>query len=235
VPSRRSSLRRGCAIAIPFGALLLGAVAHAQWGGTVSAESDDRYRGVSLSGSRPSARLTANYDSPDRWYAGASLARAARSSNGSYTQGTGYGGWLTPPISGRSFEFGVTASHFAGMSRDDFAEAYVGVLSEGWSSRFYYAPKYYGARVQVAYLELDSRLPLANRARLFAHLGALFPLQGASGDADVRRYDAKVGWGIVVGPWDLHVAATTVTRRGPYPAMYVGRRTALAAGASFAF
>jgi len=54
-------------------------------------------------------------------------------------------------------------------------------------------------------------------------------------DADQRRYDARAGCAIVLGAWNLHVAATAVTPRGPYPAVYVGRRAALQAGATFAF
>jgi uncharacterized protein (TIGR02001 family) len=234
VRSRSASSSAGRAAAAAIGVLLT-ASAQAQWDATLSVESDDRYRGVSRSDSRPDIRLTLNHDASGHWYAGGSLSRAALDADRFHPQLIAYGGWLGPRIEGRTVEVGMSATGFAGVSGYDYAEVYAGVLAERWSSRLYYAPNYYGQRVQVAYLEFDSHWPLERDARLFAHVGALVPLAGARGSADKRRLDAMVGAGIVVARWDLHVAATSVTPGGPYPAVFSGRRTALAVGASFAF
>ena len=190
---------------------------------------------MSLSDSRPNARLTVNYDASERWYAGGSLSRAALIADRFNAQAIAYGGWVARGGEGRHIEIGMSATGFADISGYDFVEPYVGVLAERWSSRLYYAPNYYGRRVQTAYLEVDSHLPLEAQARLFAHVGALVPLAGARGSADKRRFDIRVGAGIVVGSWDLHVAASAVTPGGPYPAVYTGRRSVLSAGAAFAF
>ena len=72
---------------------------------------------------------------------------------------------------------------------------------------------------------------LDRNVRLFAHLGALVPLAGASGDAAKTRFDASLGAAVVLGRWDLHIAATGATPDGPYPAVYGGRRAALVIGA----
>jgi uncharacterized protein (TIGR02001 family) len=213
----------------------LSAATQAQLGGSVGVDSDYRYRGVSLNASRPSPRLAISYDAPERWYAGASATRVALTRVNTQVQWSGYAGLTLPSSDDRNFEIGLQGSHFSGVSGYDFAEAYAGVLAEHWSARLYYAPKYYGRRTQAAYLELNAYPPIDRQARLFAHVGALVPLGGAADDAAKTRLDASVGAGLVLGRWDLHVAAVAATARGPYPAIYSGRRAALVVGASASF
>jgi len=213
----------------------LAAATQAQVSGSVGLDSDYRYRGVSLSGSRPSPSVTVNYDAPERWYAGASATRVALTPSETQVQWSGYAGWTTPPIDGRSLEIGLDGSHFASVSGYDFAEAYAGVLADRWSVRLYYAPNYYGRRTQVAYMELNAYPAIDRKVRLFAHVGALVPLAGAADDAAKTRLDASVGAGLALGRWDLHVAAVAATPLGPYPAIYSGRRAALVVGASASF
>ena len=215
----------GCVLAI---------ATQAQVSTTIGIESDYRYRGVSLSNSEPSPRLTLNYDAPDRWYAGASATRVAIAGSARSTQWLGYAGWVSSAVEGHSFEIGIDGSHFAGVSGYDFAEAYVGLLANRWSARAYYAPNYYGRRVGAGYLELNAHAPVSGEIRVFAHLGALAPA-GGGGDAGQARGDISIGAGYVSGGWDLHLAAVAATHSGPYPAVYAGRRAALVAGASFSF
>jgi uncharacterized protein (TIGR02001 family) len=230
------SLRRsGRDLALVIAGLLLASAARAQLGATVAVDSDYRYRGVSLSDSRPSGRATLNYDAPERWYAGASLTRAALTTVDSYAQVLGYAGWSTPAGDGRNLELGIDASHFSGISGYDFAEAYLGLLAQRWTARVYLAPDYYGRHVDVVYGELDFHVPLDERSRVFAHAGALLPVRGAEGEADRTRADLSVGAGIALRGWDLHVAAVGASRGGPYPAVFSGRRAALVMGASLSF
>ena len=221
------------ACAVP--AWVLAIVAHAQVSTTVGVESDYRYRGVSLSNSKPSPRLTLNYDASDRWYAGASATRAAIAASATSTQLIGYAGWVSDAIAGHSVEIGIDGSHFAGVSGYDFAEVYVGLLASRWHARAYYAPNYYGRRAGVGYLELNAHAPVSEQVRVFAHLGALAPWQRTTGDGGKARGDISVGAGYVSNGWDLHLAAVAATRGGPYPAVYAGRRAAVVAGASFSF
>jgi uncharacterized protein (TIGR02001 family) len=213
----------------------LATAAHAQLGGSVALDTDDRYRGVSLGDSKPSVRLTFNYDAPERWYAGASLRPARLAFVGTHTQLTGYAGWVAAPAAGRSFEVGVEATRFTGVSGYDYGEVYAGLLAERWSVRTYYSPDYYGRHVQTAYVEVNAHRPVAERARLFLHTGALVPLRGAVGDARRTRFDASAGAGVVVDGWDFYLALVAATSGGPYPAVYDGRRTTIVAGASFSF
>jgi uncharacterized protein (TIGR02001 family) len=229
------SLRRGRGLACAVAGGVLATAAQAQVSTSIAVDSDYRYRGVSLSDSRPSLRLTLNYDAPERWYAGASATRATLIASDTYTQALGYAGWVTEAVDGRSFEIGIDASHFAGISGYDFAEAYVGLLAARWSARLYYAPNYYGRRVGVGYAEFNAHVPIDERVRLFAHVGALVPLANADGPAGKTRSDISAGAGLVVRGWDFHLAAVAATRGGPYPAVYRGRRGAIVAGASFSF
>jgi len=229
--------RRRCALRFASAAAFatLAATAQAQLVGSIGLDSDYRYRGVSLSRSEPSVRATLNYDAPERWYAGALATRAALAPSETYTQLSGYAGWTTARSDGRSFEIGVDASHFAGASSYDFGELYLGVLAERWNARLSWSPDYYGQQVQVAYLESNGYAPLDRNLRLFAHLGVLVPIAGASGDAAKTRLDASLGAGVALSRWDLHVAATGATADGPYPAVYSGRRATVVVGAAVSF
>lgn len=209
---------------------------HAEVGVTVGVDSDARYRGVSLSDSKPSARVTVNDDLADRWYVGASATSARVGATGdSAVQWLGYAGWTKPIGDGRHLELGIDASHFAGVSGYDFVEGYAGLLAEGWSTRIYFAPDYWGRHVRVAYAELDARVPVSARGRLFGHVGALLPLGGAHGDANRPRGDAALGVGATLGRWDLRLAWVAASADGPYPAVYAGHRQAVVAGVSLSF
>jgi uncharacterized protein (TIGR02001 family) len=209
--------------------------AQAQVTGSLGVDSDYRYRGVSLSRSKPSVRASVNYDAAERWYTGALLTRAALLPSETYAQLSGYAGWTTARADGPAFEIGLDGSHFAGASHYDFAEAYVGVLADRWSARVSFSADYYGQGIRTAYLEANFYPPLDRMIRLFTHVGALVPLAGAAGDAAKTRFDASVGIGLALGRWDLHVAATGASPGGPYPAVYSGRRAALVAGAAVFF
>jgi GNAT superfamily N-acetyltransferase len=152
-----------------------------------------------------------------------------------YPQLTGYAGWVAGAIDRASIEIGIVGSHFAGTSGYDFAEGYVGLLAREWSARVYVSPDYYGRGVATAYVELNGHVPLDERARVFAHVGALVPLRSIDGNAGKTRADVSIGAGIVVSGWDLHLAAVGATRGGPYPAIYDRRHATVVVGASFSF
>jgi len=227
--------RRGGTLAAAIAATLLAQAAHAQLSTTIGVDSDYRYRGVSLSNSNPSPRLTLNIEGAERWYAGASATRASLTRQDTYPQLTAYAGWLAGAVDRGSVEIGAVGSHFAGSSGYDFVEGYVGLLAREWSARLYLSPDYYGRSVATAYVELNAHVPIDERARVFAHVGALAPLRSAAGEAGKTRGDASVGAGVVLGGWDLHVAGVAATRGGPYPAVYNGRRSTVVVGAAFSF
>ena len=218
-------------------ALLLGSAAHAQLGATVSVDSDYRFRGVSLSDSKPAWRVTLNHDFLSGAYAGASATRVELARGDRYSQLVGYAGYVTRPLDGRSFEFGASFSHFTGDSSYDYLDAYAGVLAQRWGLRVHYAPDYFGRGVQVAYADANANWPLNANIRLFGHVGALVPLAGRSFGPDDRRtrVDLRLGLGATAGSLDVQLAWVEATRGGPYPAVYAGRRGAWQLSALLSF
>ena len=215
---QRPACRALCATA----ALLLPGAAPAQLSGSVTIDSDYRFRGVSLSGSKPSIRLAANYDGPSGWYAGAAATQARVAGSDPYAQVLGYGGYVKPIAPGRSIEFGAHYSHFIHKRPYDFGEAYAGLLSENWALRLNYSPDYFGRHVQTFYLDASGHWRLGERARLFGHAGLLAPLAGDyPGDSDKNRprADLLVGMGWGIGDTDLRVAWTFASAGGPFPAV----------------
>ena len=213
----------------------MSAAAHAQLGASVAADSDYRFRGVSLSDSRPGLRLTLNYDAPAGWYAGASATRVELAQGDRYAQVLGYAGLVTRFDAARRLEFGASFSHFTGDASYDYGEAYAGLLGERWSTRMYFAPNYFGRHVRTLYAEFNAHLQLSEPARVFGHVGVLAPLGGAADDARKARGDLRVGVGLARRDWDLQLAWVATSRGGPYPALYGGRRNAWVVGASYAF
>ena len=233
------ALLRHSRAAAAFGALLaLSLGATAQVSATHAVDSDYRFRGVSLSDSRPSLQLTANYDAASGWYAGVSATQVGPATGDRYAQLFGYAGYAMPVAEGHSIEFGATYAHFTGDASYDYAEAYVGVLFQQWSLRLHLAPDYFRQNVRTAYLDVSAQWPLNEHASLFGHVGVLAPLggQGVGGsESDRARADLRVGVGWVFGDVDLRVALVTVSPGGPYPAAYGGARTAWVFGATYAF
>jgi uncharacterized protein (TIGR02001 family) len=225
-------------VACAGAALLLSCAARAQFSGSVSIDSDYRFRGVPLGGSKPSVRLNANIDAASGWYAGASATQAEVSRGDRYAQLLGYAGYATPILGGHGFEFGASYSHFIGNRPYDFAEGYAGLLSQRWSLRLNYSPDYFGRHVQTAYLEASGHVQLNDSARLFGHVGLLAPLAGGEpggNDANRGRADLRVGLGWALGDVDLKVAWTIVGPGGPFPAPDTRRRSTWLISASCSF
>ena len=209
--------------------------AHAQLGASLAADSDYRFRGVSLSDSKPVLRVTLNYDAPGGWYAGASATRAELARDERYMQWLPYAGYVMRLDDSRRLELGVSYSHFGGNSSYDYGEAYVGLLADRWSARVYYAPNYFGRHIRSAYAELNAHALLNPNLRLFGHIGALAPLGHIDAGSGRTRIDLRIGAGLALREVDLQLAWVAATRGGPYPAVYGGRRAALVASASISF
>ena len=216
----------------------LSCAAQAQLSASIAADSDYRFRGVSLSHSKPTLRLSGNYDSASGWYAGASATCATVTQGERYAQLLGYAGHATRLEDGRAIDFGVTVYRFVGEPRYDFAEAYAGLHAQAWSLRVNLSPDYFGRHVQTAYVDASAQARLGDAARLFGHVGVLAPLGGSGlhvANANHVRADLRAGAGWVVGDLDLQLAWTTVDRGGPFPAVDTGRRSAWIFSASYSF
>ena len=217
--------------------LLAPAAAHSQVGGSVVAETDYRFRGVSLSSQRPDLRLTLAYDHPGgayATYAGLSATTVEFEPEGRRASLLGYAGFtgsVGPAGHGWRWDAGLTYTRTAGESRYDYGEVHAGLLGEHASLRLYLSPDYFGSGAATAYLELDAGWLLAPPWRLFAHLGSLQRLDGGEG----RRIDTRLGAGLRAGELELQLAWVSNWRDGLYPVAYEQRRSTLVFSASVAF
>ena len=223
---------------LALGALALSTGARAQLGASVEAETDYRFRGLSLSGSHPSQRLTLNFDAANACYGGLSATGVALGHADRYVQWLGYAGCVRPWDSAHQFEIGANATHFSKDPDYDFVEAYAGLLAERWSARAYLSPDYFGRRVPTLYAEFNGHRMIDARWRLFGHLGGLAALDGANGahgEAGRARFDLRLGAGLALADWDLQLAWVGATPGGPYPAPPGSNRQAWVASLAVSF
>jgi uncharacterized protein (TIGR02001 family) len=218
-------------------ALVLPVAAQAQWSGSLGADSDYRFRGVPLGGSRPTLRASANYDGAGGWYGGASATQAQLVAGDRYTQVLGYAG-VVRPLAGGALDLGLTGWSFIGEHRYDFAEAYAGLLFDPVTVRLNYSPQYFGWHVQTAYLDASAQVPLGAGLRLLVHAGLLVPLTRLAApfpQGNRARTDVRTGIGWALRDVDLSLAWASVTRGGPPPAGTPDQRNGWALAATWYF
>jgi len=211
---------------------VLAASAWPQVGGSVSVQSDYRFRGVSLSDGKPDLRLSLAYDAPNGVYAGASATGVEFDRAPRQLELLGYAGYTWRAGAGLHWELGVTAAHFTGRTRYDYQEIFAGLLAERWSARVYYSPDYFASGVPTMYTELNGGVPLHASLRAFGHVGALNRLRGS---AQRTRVDARAGLALARDALELQLAWHGIGRDSSYPAAYDRRRTGWVLSASYSF
>jgi uncharacterized protein (TIGR02001 family) len=179
---------------------LVAANVSAQVSGSLTAVSDYRFRGVSLSHNNPAAQLGAVYDDPRGWYAGAfaSTVQFAGPSSSRELQTIAFGGYVWRFGSGLSSEVGADYSAFTGPGGYSYPEVYWGIAYENLSGRLYYAPRYFVHDSDAIYGEVNGARPLFDRVRLLAHAGVL---RNSSENLYTGRsvhhvFDARLGVGV---------------------------------------
>lgn len=184
--------------------LLVAARAHAQASATLTLASDDRYRGVSLSGSRPVLQLDVGVDDAAGDYAGA-FASNARLDGHDTLRWQVYGGRAGRFAGGASWDVGLRYTGFANLSGYGYPELYAGIAGRRLGARVAYAWDYFGNRTDALYLGLDGEQPLSTRVRLLGHVGWL----RMAGDGDATHAsDARAGIAVHVGALDVQLART---------------------------
>jgi len=225
-------------IGVFFGGLSA-AAAQAQLSVSVAAESDHRFRGVSLSDGRPDLRLSVGLDDASGVYGGAMAVSPVRFGPDSRaTELLGYVGYVARFGPAFSVEAGVASAAFVGDTRYNYSEAYVGIAGERWSARVYYAPSYFGFAQRTVYAEIDASRPLSERWRVDAHVGALSGLGAIASDAARSRHrvDARIGLGCALtASIDAQLAWVGASGAGPYVAYSDARRNTLVLSLSASF
>lgn len=195
--------------------------AQAQLGASLAVESDHRFRGVSLSDGQPDLQASLAWDHPSGWYAGASVSGAEieRGRRGLALLGQVGRAWRDGLPGGLGGELGLSAAHFTASAGYDYTEAYAGLLGDGWSARLAASPDYFGRGTHSLYAEFEAvrSLTAQGRWRGFAHLGAL-QLSGGPPALARSRIDARIGFGLNLGEFDLQAAWVAASRVATYPA-----------------
>jgi uncharacterized protein (TIGR02001 family) len=200
----RSRATRGRAFCRDAGALtgavlicfaLEAADARAQVSGSVSAVSNYRYRGVSLSHNDPAAQAALVYDHPEGFYAGAfaSTVRIGYPTSNE-VQGIFFAGYARTMPNGFTWEAGVVYSGFTGSTSYAYPELMAGASYDKVSARLHYSPNYYGRGANAVYGEIDAAHRLHEHVQVMAHAGVLWTnARNIYGESTEPIYDARVG------------------------------------------
>ena len=213
------------------------APARAEVGATVSAFSDLRFRGYSLSDGRPVAIVDFAYDDRSGLYADAAATGLLRPRGGPGALSLQLtGGYARRLASGNTLDFGITHSTYSYSRRADrassYTEIYAGIARGGFSSRLFLSPRDFEGRRWTAYGELNQTVSPARRLSIDGHVGLLLPLHSAADESYRSEVDWRLGVSREVGRVSLRVAYSGgAFGHDSYP----GRRhdrTALVLGAS---
>lgn len=225
--------------------VVLGPLARAQVSGDVTAVSDYRYRGISLSGDRPAVQGGIGIDFRSGVYSGlfASTIDADFIESSALVQA--YGGFARRE-GDTSWDAGASLTAFPHAADYRFAELHAGLTHDKWNVALHYAPRYFGRRVRTLYVEANAAWPIPGtlswlpgvRVSLVAHGGVLFAR--STGDelfgSSAQRLDGKAGMAFDTR-W-VKIELSYVAGDTPiavYPVRRDSRRNALVASLSRAF
>lgn len=194
--------------AVLFCCALVAADACAQVSGSISALSNYRYRGVSLSHNDPAAQAALVYDDPHGWHAGAfgSTVRIGQPASNEL-QGILFAGYAATTPVGATFEAGAVYSGFTGPRSYAYLDLLVGATYEGVTARVHYSPNYYGRDSEALYGEIDGAYRLFEHVQVAAHVGALWTnTRDAYGNELDPVFDARVGFVFDFDRFNVHVS-----------------------------
>lgn len=192
---------------------------YADFSGSLALLSDYRFRGVSLSDTKPAAQLGLAYDHPRGWYTGASLSTVQFFNQSQRTQFIPYLGYVQVH-SDFNWEVGTDYYAFADNHYYDYPELYCGISAHRFSGRIYFAQHYFGQEANALYLEINDSRPFVNRVNLFYHVGVLHLIGSANTALPSHdyRYDLRVGFGIEAYSVNMQLAwVATDNGYAPYP------------------
>jgi len=220
---------------------ILAAPARAQVGVSISALSNDTFRGRSLSAGQPVASFNLSYDDPSGLYGGGSVTGVETTDDGPQLLGyQEYLGYARRLDAGPTLDMGVVntnyTSRFSGGYNANYTELYAGIITNHFSSHLYYSPDYFRAGLSTLYGEVDGVVNPFGNWRFTAHAGLLQQISGAQRLGPGRTFaDWRLGVAEKVGPFDLQVAWTGA---GPGQDSYGGQKRghdALVFGVSYSF
>jgi len=209
-PGSSTSVSRTLGLAGFAGALLCPAAASAEVGATLSAFSDARFRGYSISNHDPVAILDFAYDDPSGAYAAASGSAVASSEEVRPLALQLSAGYATRLSSGLTLDVGVAHSEYsryatAARARS-YTEIYAGLSRKYLTGRVYFSPHYFDSHTSTLYGELNGEVGIAPKLSLSTHVGTLVPVRSRGSGAWHPQYDWRLGLTRQLGRASLHAA-----------------------------
>ena len=207
---------------------------------SVSIDSQQQFRGFSLSDGHPTASALVSYDDASGFYLNGAVSAVERDSGPhwlGYQANAGFARRLSPVL---SLDAGVARSGFdyrypypyRGGRWAHYTEAYVGASLRDFTARVSYAPNYYDHGVSTLYAEVEAGFQPAAEWRLSAHAGALTYLDAPAYVDRSARYDWRLAASRQIGRFELH---STLSGGGPRKSYVYGlgrSGTAVTVGAS---
>lgn len=216
--------------------------AAAQFSGSVSIRSEDRFRGHSVSQGRPTLALDLSYDHPSGLYADVIVRGVLAHHDGpellAVEENVGFAKQLRANL---SIDVGLTNSDYSkyynGLRTAHYQEYYVGIVTKRVSAHIHYSPKYFGLHdYATLYGDIDGAIPLTEKWRLTGHAGVLRQVGGRTlGPTGRTHYDYRIGAAVRVGAFDLLVEWTGGSPGRDYYNGHLHSKNALVAGATFTF
>ncbi|MFL6758795.1 TorF family putative porin [Sphingomonas sp.] len=212
--------------------------AQARVGAVVSAFSDERFRGVSLSDGRPVGTLDLSYDAHNGLYAAASGSVVAGRGEGLKLLGASVnGGYARRLRSGLTIDVGAIHSRYSrysGLASGlSYTEVYAGLAGKLVGARISVSPDYLGSARWTTHLELNGHVDLSRRLFAEGEVGLLVPLGAEDYQGSLRpQVDARAGIARSFGTVTLHMAVTTRSRPSDFYASRGHSHTALILGIS---
>ncbi len=215
--------------------------ASAQLGGSLTFQTDDRFRGYSLSEGRPVATLSLSYDDASGLYvAGTATGVATRHSGVKLLGFQENIGFARQIGTGPTFDIGVTnadyTDYFSGGYHADYREVYVGLLARNLSTHLHFSPHYFRGGVSTFYADVDGVLHPLPDWRLTGHVGVLVQTDGPHQYGELgTHYDWRLGLGRRLGPIDLQLAWSEGGPDADYYAEEAHHRGTLLFSATYVF
>lgn len=227
------------ALLVSIGISLAGP-AQAQVAGSVTLDSDDRFRGHSLSSGNPVAIASLDYDDASGFFIDGSATGVLGGDRPGLLGVQGNIGYATRLSSKLSLDVGVLRSQYTSSYTGDraahYTEVYLGLTRRNVSSRVYVSPDYFHSGITTVYGEIEGAIEPARNWHLTAHVGGLLYLNRPTPYAGRRdQYDWRLGVSRQLGAFELHL---NLSSGGPGADYYGGElrsRTALVVGATRSF
>lgn len=183
--------------------------AQAQFGALLSVQSNEMFRGRSISAGRPTANLALSYDAASGAYAGAAASAVFTPNRGMQPLAVQeYAGFARRIAGSTSFDLGIAntnySEHWSGARAAGYTEAYAGIASARLSARVHFSPNYLRAGWRAVYVGVDYLIASTDRWAVGVHGGALLWVAGGRPPgARFAHYDWEVSAARRIGRFQL--------------------------------